>query len=125
VRFLVTRTSEWDETVSPCPEAIPTQRRCWDHRTFKSPKEYDAKFGGERRGPWLSEGSEHRIDRGPRGGAQGISRMLRTEQAWAIDLPSLDDLLAFVNKYGEVVIGNEWPEDGNPPTVEIYDGWRE
>jgi hypothetical protein len=51
--------------------------------------------------------------------------MLRTEQAWAIDLPSLDDLLAFVNKYGEVVIGNEWPEDGNPPTVEIYDGWRE
>lgn len=43
---------------------------------------------------------------------------------YTIEINTLEQLLDFVNKYGEVII---FPKDyrGSLPTIEIYDGWRE
>ena len=39
---------------------------------------------------------------------------------WHIDINSLDELIKFVNKYGEIVVSTE-----NDPYIEIYDTNRE
>ena len=41
-------------------------------------------------------------------------------QTWYIDINSLDELIKFVDKYGEIVVSTE-----NDPYIEIYDTYRE
>ncbi len=47
-----------------------------------------------------------------------------TEKCWAIEINSLEDLIALYRKYGELVIQtNMW--DRETPEIEIYDDYRE
>jgi predicted RNA-binding protein associated with RNAse of E/G family len=39
---------------------------------------------------------------------------------WYIDINSLDELIKFVDKYGDIVVSTE-----NDPYIEIYDTYRE
>ena len=126
MRFIVERTSVYGGR-KPCGEAVPGMVQSWDARTFKSPDEYDEKFGGATGpmgGPWLSKGTDHEIIRGPRGGATGIRRRLADKAAWFVDIESLEELVAFVNRHGDVVIGEHWMGDPHL-RIEIYDGYRE
>lgn len=121
-RFVVTRTSEWDDSVQPCPEAIKGTMPVWDFRTCKSPEEFNARGLGD----WFGEGtSEHGYITGPRGGVQGIKRRLaRDAECWYVDIASLADLMAFWEKHGPLVITTGlW--DRKTPAIEIYDGYRE
>lgn len=56
-------------------------------------------------------------------GAKGwIVRDIESE-GWAIDIETIDDLMAFVDKNGDIVIQKDDAEDF--PWLEIYDTYRE
>ena len=115
MKFRVERTSDWNDETQPCPEAVSEMVPFWDCRTFKSPAEHDARLPGD---PWLSRGSEHRFTYGPRGGVVGIERRLEDIKLWFITIDTLEELIAFSDKYGALVVDTE-------PSIEIYDGYRE
>jgi hypothetical protein len=43
---------------------------------------------------------------------------------WAIEINTLEDLLAFSRKHGEIIVGSN-PKVHENPTIEIYDYYRE
>lgn len=120
MRFAITRTSVHSDDGAPCPEAIKGTLPYWDVRTFKSPEEHDAKLK-ER---WLDRGTEHQIVYGPRGGVQGIKRRMDDRTAWFLDFDSLEALMAFREKHGDLIVTGAF---GNyeHPCIEIYDDYRE
>lgn len=126
IRFRVHRTSVWSDETPPCEEATRTMCKRFDVRTCKSFEEFDERLGREQ--PWTSRGTEHKVLRGPRGGATGISRRLEDEPAWTVTL-DLMGLLKFSQKYGDLVLSTSPAESDNPedymPSIEIYDDYRE
>jgi hypothetical protein len=45
---------------------------------------------------------------------------IRVEDFWEVEIATLDALLAFVDKHGDVIV-----EQGEPPSLMIYDGCLE
>lgn len=120
MRFKVERTSLWDDDKPPCEGATKGELDWWDCRTFKSPEEHDAKLN-ER---WHDKGADHQLVYGPRGGVQGIKRNMGPRPAWFVEIASLEALMAFHEKHGDLVVTSAL---GNPgtPLLEIYDDYRE
>ncbi len=116
MKFTITRTSIWDDK-KPCEEAMPYEVTYIDMRTFKTPEEFDNKLGS-RQGKWLENGTNHRKIDGY------IARDLGTTKCWAIEINSLEDLMALYHKYGELVIATN-TRDKETPNIEIYDDYRE
>ena len=105
--FKITRTSMSSED-KPCEEAFQVVFPVYDHRVFKTFEEHDARFPNSL---WLSRGTEHKVE------PDGISRRMADRQGWAVNLDTLDQLMALVSKYGDCIIGNDM--------IEIYDDYRE
>ena len=61
MKFIVSRTSIWDNEKSPCEEAKRDSVARVETRTLFTPEEFDRRFA-EREGKWLSVGTNHRID---------------------------------------------------------------
>lgn len=93
----------------------------WDLRTSESPEEHDRimaeRFGTLGPPPWLSEGTEHCVREGG-----GIARRRKDRDGWSVEFASLDDLMAFVARHGDVVIQRPFR---SLPRIEIYDDYRE
>jgi hypothetical protein len=53
-----------------------------------------------------------------------IVRELGPKTAWFIDLDTLADLLAFQDRYGEIIVKQAWDDPGTYE-LEIYDDHRE
>ncbi|UTW65788.1 hypothetical protein KFE94_14160 [bacterium SCSIO 12643] len=51
-------------------------------------------------------------------------KRIAEEERWTIELNSLEDLMRFIDKYGQVVI-NTGLGTTESPVIEIYDDWRE
>lgn len=113
MRFIVRRTSVWDDDAQPCPEAVKGTYTRVDARTFKSAKEHDEKL----REPWLSRGTNHRKHNG------GIARDFPGERCWWVEIATLDDLWAFSQEHGPVIVSEHFMSED--PSLEIYDGYRE
>ena len=109
MKFVVSRTSVLPE-VKPCEEAVRRQIPNVDRRIFQSPEAFDAQCA-KREGPWLSVGKNHGVDKRGR-----ITREVGVADVWMISLRSLNDLLAFIQKYGSVMIDECWV---NPDYYEI------
>lgn len=45
-------------------------------------------------------------------------------KCWYVDINSLQELLDFAEKYGDIIIGTSY-EYGKTPMIEIYDDYRE
>lgn len=118
MRFAVTRTSVSDEDVQPCKEAVRGEIRNIDRRTFKSAEEHDKRLSRNGQDTWLSRGTNHRKD------GSGIARDLDPVSAWYVEIDSLEALIKFYGKYGDLVLRPAW-QDNETPTIEIYDGYRE
>ena len=103
MKFTINRTSNvWDD--KPCKEATPYKVTRVETRTLKTHEEFDKKFGA-REGKWLKNGTNHRKI----GGC--IARDNGTKKCWAIELNSLEYLIALYRKYGALVIEtNMWIE---------------
>jgi hypothetical protein len=120
-RFGIVRTStRGSEDDKPCAEAVPGTIQTWDYRTFKSPEEHDAKLGQK----WHDRGTQHGFVYGPRGGVQGIKRRLEDRETWFVEFSTLAELMAFYEKYGDLVLSESW-SDRQTPRLEIYDDYRE
>lgn len=115
MKFLVTRTSQWGDDVSPCPEARQETYTRIDERTTNDPAKVGAHLGEV--DWWYGAGRNHRVERGC------IKRDI-DDTGWFVELSTLDELMAFVARHGELVIG---PYYANPDIIriEIYDSYRE
>lgn len=116
--FQVTRTSGWDDK-KPWDGCIPIQLAMVETRTFRTPEEFDMKFG-KREGKWLENGTNHRFD------ARGyITRDRELVDKWGIEINSLEELMDFQEAVGEeLVLRTSWI-DNKTPCIEIYDDYRE
>ena len=118
ILFEVRRTSYWNDEC-PYEKCIPIKLTRVETRTLKTPEEFDAKFS-KREGKWLEVGSNHRVDK------QGfITRDREEEDAYGIEINSLEELMDFFNEVKEeIVLQKSWI-DKETPCLEIYDTYRE
>lgn len=116
--FQVVRTSQWNDE-KPFKDCIPIKLICVETRTFRTPEEFDNKFG-DREGKWLNRGTNHRVD------ASGyITRDRGFEDAWGIEINSIEELIDFQEAVGEELVLGTSMIDNNTPCIEIYDDFRE
>lgn len=115
MKFMVTRTSLLGREKCPVEGAKRERFVRIDERTANDPKKIPAHKGTD--GDWYEKGSNHRVEKGH------IKRDFEDE-AWFVELGSLEDLLNFVDKNGEVVVGwSMW--NSGIRSLEIYDDYRE
>ena len=112
MQFIVRRTSEWDETVQPCKEAVRIRGIRIDERTVNDPAKIKPEVDW-----WTKTGKNHRVERGH------IKRDFDCKY-WIVEIASLAALMAFYRKYGDLVIRSEWDNEALT-CIEIYDGYRE
>lgn len=111
MKFHVSRTSIWDDEKSPCEEAAVGRYLDVDERTVNDPKKLKINKAEE---SWYNSGHNHRVENGH------IKRDF-IRDGWMLELNSLEDLIKFSEKYGDLVVSSE----SGSPTIEIYDGFRE
>lgn len=106
--FRVDRVSLYNNE-QPCEEAYQKQGQ-WIEEN--SPNAYRADGLDAMKGTrWLEEGRNHRVT--------PVSLLREVpDTGWFIQLNSLEELIAFVAKYGEVIL---YPDNG----LTIYDGYIE
>ena len=109
MKFLITRTSQW--AGQPCDEAYQDTYTRIDERTVRTP---DKLPNGQ---TWYQEGTNHRVEDGH------IKRDFQ-DTAWFVDIPDLDALMVFYQKYGQLVISSHYNNDAIVE-LEIYDDYRE
>ena len=118
MKFTIRRASQWGNEVICCDEAKRDSITCVETRTYSSPEVFD-KNHASREGKWLSVGQNHRINE------KGyITRDNGTIDVQCIEINTLDELIEFCEKYGDVIIGDcIW----NPAYKEIliYDDYIE
>lgn len=112
MKYQITRTSLFGKQ-QPCSEAVREPIIREDHRTWKS---VEAIPTDQARTEWLANGRNHRVDRGPRGGAVGIARDF-DDEAWFITINTLEELMALYEKYGDLLLRASW--ENSAPTLEI------
>jgi hypothetical protein len=114
MRVAVSRTTSSE--AQPCEEAYRAAYVRHDERNTDDPAKIPAKAGIDPQW-WYAEGRNHRIENG---------HIIRDfdDEAWFMNLESLDDLLRFIAKYGDVVVG-PWYSNESILKVEIYDDYRE
>lgn len=114
-RFIVKRTSVWDEE-KPCDEAYRFMPKyVWHERTCT--EEYFDENFSFKEGKWLSKGTEHQKTNN----GKWIKRKEKTkEEVWVVDIL---DVLSFSKKYGDIIVSSYSRYD--IPTLEIYDIYRE
>lgn len=116
MKFIISRTSLWNDEEPPCEEAVREKSVKTDTRTVDAPEKVPAKFG-EDPNWWYSEGFNHRIVNGQ------IKRDFEHLE-WFVELSSLEDLLKFKDKHGDLIIRESFDNDSFPQ-IEIYDNYRE
>lgn len=113
--FAVKRTSCSDGT-KPCDEAIQMPYTRIDVRSADDPCTIPA-FKAKDPFWWYGSGSNHRVVNGQ------IMRDFPDEE-WFVEIESLESMMAFHEKYGEIVIGRH-ADNYTILAIEIYDSYRE
>ena len=112
------RTSQWYDE-KPFKDCIPIKLTIVETRSFRTPEEFDNKFG-DREGKWLNRGINHRVnERGY------ITRDMVFEDVWGIEINSIEELIDFQEAVGEELILRTSMIDNKTPCIEIYDDYRE
>ena len=102
MKFIVSKTRvTLTESKKPCHEAMETDLTPLDIRDVKSLEEAKGKIWYK---DWLKEGDNHREENG----TVVSDRKLKVKQ-WVIDLNTLDELLAFQGKYGDILVSDSSP----------------
>lgn len=112
MKFKISRTSTYCN--QPCIEAVKEKCISIDERTVNSPDKLNFKYDREN---WFTEGTNHRIEDGH------IKRDIEDED-WFIEVNTLEDLIEFQEKYGDIIIQKSWDND-TIKEIEIYDDYRE
>ena len=116
MKFAISRTSRmFDEKSPPTKGAFRDQYVAIDRRTTDDPSKIPWAKGES--AWWYAEGRNHRVVK------KEICRDLDRE-GWFIEIDSLDELMALLDKEGQLVLRESWAND-EILEIEIYDGWRE
>lgn len=120
MKYKVSRTSGscMDEK-QPCEEAFQEPYTYIEVRAVKSFEEFDKLFA-EDEGKWMSEGKNHCVNK------EGyIQREYHNyDNGWFIEVNSLEDLMNFNEKYGDIILRKCWDNE-NINEIEIYDSIRD
>ena len=111
MRFVVTRASLWMDD-SPCEGGVlrdVVNYERWCIPTFEKFKELHQE-------EFTAMGFDHKKTK------DGIQRSLPLKK-WTCDIDSLEDLMEFVDRNGEIVIRPQWQYD--LPEIIIYDDYIE
>lgn len=118
MKFIIARASIWRDEGAPCDEAKRDSIVRVETRTLHSPEEFDDRFAC-REGKWLSVGSNHRVNKNG-----WITRDNGMIDVWSVEINTLDELIGFCEKYGDIVIRNcMWNESYKE--ILIYDDYIE
>ena len=113
--FVVNRTS-FSEEAKPCDEAklIPLIQK-----ESISVFGFEKFFSAEEKANWYNDpkSSNHHLD-------GDVLRRDFEKDTWTVEINTLEDLIAFVDKYDETIIG-EWYRNPEYKMLEIYDDYRE
>jgi hypothetical protein len=116
MEYVISRTSLWDDE-RPCDEAYLAFKPSYQISTY-SEEEYDIRFAEQEGGKWREKGSEHSVTE------DGcICRRMRDVQVWCVKIDTLDEMNAFAQKYGQIIL-----KERNQTLlrqIEIYDDYRE
>ena len=117
MEFIVSRVSDDFNTKKPCEEAYKKHIPHIAEYNFSSFEEYDAKWG--RKYKFTDTDINHRINE--RG---NIEKELTdfSEDVWVVQINTLEELLAFRNKYGSIIVG-ESGKNHYYDEITIYDYW--
>jgi len=50
---------------------------------------------------------------------------IELRQVWVVTMDSLDEMITFRDKYGELILDHDPSFSQIPDSIEIYDDWRE
>jgi hypothetical protein len=114
MKFAICRTSEYRDEFKPCKEAYQIDSVRVDERTVADP----AKLPGQDGKEWYSRGANHRVSKGH------IFRDFPIK-LWVVDIDSLEALVKFEKKYGELILGEKDWRSKDLLSLEIYDDYRE
>ena len=118
MEFIVTRTSSWNNEMSPCEGAKPKKVDFWHTRTCTE-EVFNARFG-KSEGLWRANGSDHTLT------SEGfITKKQGTQLVWVIKIKNLNELSSFVAKHGSVILSIEDEGPNKRMGLEIYDDYRE
>ena len=121
MEFKISRTSLSSDK-KPCDEAYRKKIIRIDERGFESFEEHNTKLPSDKK--WLAEGFNHKIV--PANKWCDHEHIYREfdDEIWAIEINTLEELLEFKRKYGEIIICTAF-ENPSINELEIYDSWRE
>ena len=108
MKFIVERTSSFNK--KPCKEAKKEEILCCDIRVDsleKTKEKYPC-------GDWEEYYNW-----------KGGCRKDYKEKRWTIEINSLEDLMKFKYKYGDICILSDTYGNSDLQVIEIYDDWRE
>lgn len=120
MEFMVSRTSLCGSDEKPCEEAVKKPYIEIEERTVDDPVKIGI-YGGDAKkanSDWYGYGSNHRVEDGH------IKRDFPAE-GWFITINSLEELMAFQEKYGNLVLQKSYNNPSSIPEIEIYDSYRE
>ena len=104
--YIVERTSEWDDSVPPCNEAVLKDVECYDER-MASVEVLKSMFPEEDFTGFVNISKN-----------KCIKHFIK--KRWTIEINTLEELTKFINKYGNIVISNN-SYGSDMPCIEIYD----
>ena len=112
MKFIISRTS--DRNGTPCEGAVQQNYIRVVERAVDDPR----KLKSWDRGSWYESGMNHRVENG------NIKKDF-VETDYFIEINTLEELIEFSKKHGELVFGAEHWLDPTLPYIEIYDERRE
>jgi len=117
MKFIIRRTSEWNHDVQPCIEAKRELVTWLDRRTAQTIEQARSCLWFK---DWWEWGENHREENG-----MIVCDRKKKDTVWTIEFNSLEELIAFENEHGQLVIGRTDSYKGYDMEIEIYDGYRE
>ena len=116
MKYVVSRASNWDDEKQPCEEAVKETVLFVDERTVDDPSKIQMR---ESRETWYSDPRyfNHRVE-------NGHIKRDHNETVWVIEIPTLEDLHKFMDKYGSVILDKDYVGSALPHLT-IYDDWVE
>lgn len=102
MKFIVSRTTvSLRKSRKPCDEASEEELTPLDYRTVRTLEEAKKKVWYK---DWLEGGTNHREEDG-----MVVCDKKTKEKQWVIDIDTLDELIEFQSKYGEIMILDSAP----------------
>lgn len=102
MKFIVSRTIvSLRESRKPCDEAVEEELTPMDYRTVKTLEDAKKKVWYK---DWIEGGQNHREERG-----MVVCDRKVMEKQWVVEIDSLEELIAFQEKYGEILISDSTP----------------